>query len=344
MSGFAPLRYGILGAANIARQFTRGVAGSGEAVVVAVASRDAAKGAAFAAELGIPRHLGSYEALLSDPEVEAVYIPLPNDMHCEWAIKCAEAGKHVLCEKPLAMDVGEARAMFEAARKHGVMLAEAYPYMAQPQTLRVRQLLADGAVGRVQLITSAFGFPLVSPDGAPLGNPENIRLLPARGGGGLLDAGTYSVSMARIAAGERPVRAFAVKRDTQTGVDQTVVALLEFASGAVAQVSSSMATALHRHCIILGERGIIESDYSNHGPEGSLALRVKPGATRDVPFREESVAAGDGFRLEAETFARMVRLGAQHWKGASEAESIDTVLALSAIARSAREGGWVDVG
>jgi predicted dehydrogenase len=344
MTDFAPLRYGVLGAANIARQFTRGVAGSALATVDAVASRDGTKAAAFAAELAIPRHHASYEALLADPAIEAIYIPLPNDMHCEWAIRCAEAGKHILCEKPLAMDVAEARAMFDAARRHNVMLAEAYPYMAQPQTLEVRRLLAERLVGRIELITASFGFPLVSPDGAPLANPANIRLLPARGGGGLLDAGTYSVSMARIAAGERPTRALAVKRDTQTGVDQTVAALLQFPSGAIGQVASSMATALHRHAIILGERGIIETDYSNHGPEGSLTLRVKPGATRDIPFETRTTPAGDGFRLEAEAFARMVRQGPAHWNGASEAESIDTVLTLSAIARSAREGGWVEVG
>jgi hypothetical protein len=113
----APLRYGILGAANIARQFTRGVAGSALATVEAVASRDAAKAAAFAAELGIPRHHASYAALLADPAIEAIYIPLPNDMHCEWAIRCMEAGKHVLCEKPLAMNAAEARRMYDAARK-----------------------------------------------------------------------------------------------------------------------------------------------------------------------------------------------------------------------------------
>lgn len=344
MTEFAPLRYGVLGAANIARQFTRGVAGSTLATVDAVASRDGAKAAAFAAELAIPRHHASYEALLADPAIDAIYIPLPNDMHCEWAIRCAEAGKHILCEKPLAMDVAEARAMFDAARRHNVMLAEAYPYMAQPQTQEVRRLLAEGLIGPVQLITASFGFPLVAPDGTPLGDPANIRLLPARGGGGLLDAGTYSVSMARIAAGERPARALAVKRDTRTGVDQTVAALLQFPSGAIGQVASSMATALHRHAIILGARGIIETDYSNHGPDGALTLRVKPGPTRDIPFETRTVPAADGFRLEAEAFARMVRQGPAHWNGATEAESIDTVLTLSAIARSAREGGWVDVG
>jgi predicted dehydrogenase len=338
-----PLRYGILGAANIARQFTRGMAGSALATVDAVASRSAGKAAAFAAELGIPRHHASYEALLADPAIDAIYIPLPNDLHAEWAIKAADAGKHVLCEKPLAVTVAEARAMFSAALANNVHLAEAYPYMSQPQTLELRRLLAEGAVGRVQLITAAFGFGLVTAEGAPKGDPANIRLDPARAGGGLLDAGTYSMSMARIIAGERPTRAFAVGRYTQTGVDQTVVAMLEFPSGAIAQVTSSMSTSQHRHAVVVGDAGVIETSYSNHAPPEGLSLRVKRGVPGTIPFETMPVPGGDGFRAEGESFARMVREGAAAWNGASEAESIDTVLALSAIAKSARLGGWVEL-
>jgi xylose dehydrogenase (NAD/NADP) len=340
----APVRYGILGAANIARSFCRGLAGSALATAEVVASRDGAKAAAFAAEMGVPRHLASYEALLADPGIEAIYIPLPNDMHCEWAIRCAEAGKHVLCEKPLAMGAEEAGRMYDAARRAGVHLVEAYPYMSQPQTLRVRALLREGAIGQVQLITTAFGFALVAPDGTPLRDPANIRLLPERGGGGLLDAGTYSMSMARIIAGERPARVFATGRNTASGVDQTVVAIVEFPSGAVAQVSSSMSTAMHRHAVAVGSAGVIETSYSNHAPaDAKLTVRIKRGVPGTVAFETEEVDGGDGFRLEAESFARMVREGAQARDGCSEAESIDTALALAAIARSAREGGWVKV-
>ena len=342
MSGFLPVRYGVLGAASIARQFVRGVEGSALAVVSAVASRDAAKAAGFCAELGIGRHFGSYEALLADPEIEAVYIPLPNDLHAAWAIKACAAGKHVLCEKPLAVGAADARAMFAAARAHGVHLAEAYPYMSQPQTLRVRALLAEGAVGRVQLASAAFGFALVTPEGAAVGDPANIRLDPARAGGGLLDAGTYAVSMLRIATGERPTRVLASGRFTRSGVDQTVAALLEFPSGALGQISSSMATSSHRHATIVGDRGVIETGYANHLPaEGGLSLRIKRGAG-PVPFSTEAVAGADGFRLEAESFARLVRTGTG-WDGASEAESIDTALMLEAIAASLHTGGWVDL-
>jgi predicted dehydrogenase len=346
MSDLAPLRYGILGAANIARQFTRGVAGSTLAHVAAVASRDAARARAFASECGIPRSHGSYQALLDDPAIDAIYVPLPNDMHAEWAMRAVAAGKHVLCEKPLCLSAREARQMFAAARKHGVHLAEAYPYMSQPQTLRVRELIATGAIGRVQMVSSAFGFGLVTPDGVPKASAANIRLIPERGGGALLDAGSYSMSFARIATGERPARALAAQRFTQSGVDQTVAAILEFPSGAIAQVSCSMSAAFHRHAIIVGDAGVIETSYSNHAPAsgGTLSLRIRRGTAGTVPFETEEIPAGDGFRAEAESFARLVRLGPAQWNGATEAESVDTALALDAIAASAKVGTWVSVG
>ncbi len=338
----SPLRYGILGAANIARQFTRGVAGSPLATVTAVGSRGAEKAAAFAKELGIPRAHPTYEALLADPEIEAIYIPLPNDMHAEWAIKAMAAGKHVLCEKPLCMTGTEAHAMYAAARAHGVYLREAYPYMSQPQTLRLRELLADGTLGRVQIATAAFGFAIATADGVPTGDPANIRLVPARGGGALLDAGTYAMSLLRIATGERPTRLIATQRTTTTGVDQTIAATIEFPSGAIGQLTCSLSTAGHRHAVIIGDKGVVETGYSNHALTGTLPLRVKRGIAGPLPFETEDLPGGDGFRAEADSFATLVRTGAG-WNGASEAESIDIVLALEAIAASARSGRWVDI-
>src|SRR3984957_8030445 len=173
MVGFSPDRYGVLGAANIARQFTRGLAGSEVAVVDAVASRGAEKAASFAAELGIPRHFGSYEALLADPGIDAIYNPLPNDLHAEWSIRACEAGKHVLCEKPLAVTGSEARAMFAAARRHGVVLVEGFPYRAQPHASKLKELVAGDAIGRVQTMHAAFGFNLT--------DEANIRLDPTLG-------------------------------------------------------------------------------------------------------------------------------------------------------------------
>jgi hypothetical protein len=346
MTDFTPVRYGILGAANIARQFTRGLAGAPEAVVAAVASRGADKAQAFAAELGIPRFHASYEALLADPEIDAIYIPLPNDLHAEWAIRAAEAGKHVLCEKPLAMSGAEATSMYDAGRRCNVLIAEAYPYMSQPQTLKLRALIAEGAVGRVQMVMASFGFSLCTPEGVPHGDPANIRLDPTRGGGALLDAGTYAMSFVRLAMGERPSRALAVARPTQSGVDLTTMATLMFPSGGMAQITCTMGAAGHRFATVIGEAGVIETGYSNHGPtDGTgLSLRLKRDRAVIAPVETIAVDALDGFRAEAVSFARAIRLGAAEWNGASEAESVDTMLALKAIADSARDGGWVEIG
>jgi xylose dehydrogenase (NAD/NADP) len=345
MPEFSPVRYGVLGAANIARSFASGLAGSKVATVASVASRSADKAAAFAREMGIPRSHGSYDALLADPEIDAIYNPLPNDLHAEWTIKAAAAGKHVLCEKPLSVGAADAQAMFDAGRRYGVHVVEAYPYMSQPQTLRVRALLAEGAIGKIQLVTASFGFRLVTQDGAALGDPANIRLDPARAGGGLRDAGTYAMSFVRLAMGARPVRAMATARWTQSGVDQTIAATIEFDGGAIAQITSTMASAAHRHAVVIGDAGVIETSFSNHAPDsGILSLRIKRGAAGTVPFDTEELPGGDGFRAEGESFARMIRLGASAWNGATEAESLDTARALTAILASARaDGGWVKV-
>ena len=340
-----PLRIGILGCAAIAKKFITGLHGSTLAHVEAVASRRAETATAFAAEMGVPRSHASYEALLADPVIEAVYIPLPNDMHASWAIRAVEAGKHVLCEKPLALGVEAARSMFAAARARDRCLVEAYPYMAQPQTLRLRELLREGAIGRVQIVTAAFGFAICTPEGEPLGAADNIRFDPVRGGGALLDAGTYPMSLIRIAVGQRPRRVWATGTWTKSGVDLSVAATIEFPGGAIAQLACSMATASYRGATIMGESGAIETSYANHAmnSEPVLPLKLRRGALGTIPFETIDLPAGDGFRAEAESFARMVRLGPAEWNGASEAESIDTALSLDAILHSLRSGGWVDL-
>ena len=224
-----PLRIGILGAANIARYFIKDVRASRKVSVEAVASRNLERGKAFAAENGVPRVVPTYEALLADPAIDAIYNPLPNSLHAEWTIRATDAGKHVLCEKPIAGSATEARAMFEAARRNNVYVVEAYPYRAQPQTIKLRELLDAKAIGRLQLVYASFCF--------AMSNASNIRLDPALAGGSLMDAGSYPISLARMIAGERPVRVHAMARMAETGVDRTVVGSLEFASGLLAQIS-----------------------------------------------------------------------------------------------------------
>lgn len=332
-----PLRLGILGAANIARAFTSGVAPSRIVTVAAIASRGEDKAKAFAGECGIPRAFGSYEALLADPEIDAIYNPLPNSLHAEWSIRALEAGKHVLCEKPLAMNATEVRAMFAAAERCGRHLVEAYPYRAQPQTLKLAELLAEGAIGKVQLIRSSFGV--------AFSDKSNIRLKPEVGGGALLDAGSYAVSFALLAARERPERVSATARWSETGVDTTVAATLEFPGGALAQISCSFATAFHRHALIAGDAGTIETTYLNHPPMGGAPiLTLRRGATVATTPEIVEVAPGNGFLAEAESFQRMVAHGPQAWTGATPRQSIDIALTLDAILASARSGATVAVG
>ncbi len=330
------VRFGVLGAANIARQFIAAVANSSLVKVTAVASRDVAKGKAFAREVGVARACGSYEELLKDPDIDAGYVPLPNSLHAEWSIRAAEAGKHVLCEKPFSVTADEARAMFAAARAHGVQMVEAYPYMAQPQTLRLRELLSEGTIGEVRYIQATFGFTVAG--------TNNIRMVAALGGGALLDAGSYPVSLARIVAGERPARAFASAQWFGKGLDKTVAATLDFPSGKVAQIFCSLLTASHRHAMIAGENGAIITNYSNHAPpSGKLNLEVKRSREATAPYETLELPGGSGFLAEAESFAHLVAGRSELWSGATPEETTDIMLTLDAIAESARSGRAVEV-
>jgi len=327
----------VLGAASIARAFIAGVRPSARVGVTAVASRDADRARRFAAEVDVPRAFASYEDLLADPQVDAIYNPLPNSLHAPWSIRAARAGKHVLCEKPLAMSAAEATAMFDAARQHGVHLIEGYPYRAQPQTLKLLELAQTGAIGPLQLIQASFGFML-----AP---GPNIRRDPALGGGALMDVGTYPVSLVRTLAGERPSRVSAVAQWADSGVDRAIAATLEFASGLLAQVTGSFSTSLHREALIVGTGGSIRTPFLNHPPaDRPAALLLKRGTGRDAQEVPIEVPALNGFRAEAEAFEELIRSGAPGGPSRpsaalmSPAESVDTMWILEAILRSARSG------
>ena len=308
MSLSEALRIGILGTAKIARSFTQGVRPSKSVRVAAVASRDIGKAQRFAADTGIERHFGSYESLLADREIDAVYIPLPNSLHAEWTIRAARAGKHVLCEKPLAASAAEAHAMFDAARRHGVKLVEGYPYLAQPQTLKMRELLEAGAIGEPRLIQAGFGFTLT--------DRENIRLNPQLAGGALMDVGVYPVSLIRVIAGQRPARVQAAAHFTSdergAGVDSALAATLEFAGGLLAQVTCSFESALHRQALIVGSGGMIQTTFANHtSAEQPGILRLRAGAGKGIDSTVET-ASVNGFLAEAESFARLVKEGTAH--------------------------------
>lgn len=321
------LRIGILGAAKIAGSFMVGARASSKVEVVAVASRDPERGEAFARAHGIPRWM-SYDALIADREIDAVYNPLPNALHAAWSIAAARAGKHVLCEKPLAVGVAEVEAMFAAADAHGVMLVEAFPYLFQPQTLELERRIAAGEIGEVRTMFAAFGFTMA--------DAGNIRLDAALGGGALMDVGCYPVSFARQVFGRRPERVTAVARWAD-GIDQTLAATLEYPGGGIAQISCSFATAVHRRAIIAGSAGVIETDYHNHtdrAPEPSY--RIKRTTDWQAGFETVPVPSENGFRLELDAFADLVAREDRATERARRSASLDNAWTLAAITASAR--------
>jgi xylose dehydrogenase (NAD/NADP) len=330
----APLRFGILGTAKIARSFVAGVKLARSAAVVAVASRDAARAQDFAAELGIDAAYGSYEQLLRDPGVDAVYIPLPNSLHADWAIRAAQAGKHILCEKPIAASAVEARSMFEAARRAGVLLVEGFPFRAQPQTLRLQEMIAAGAIGTVRMIQASFGFTLAQ--------EENIRWSTPLAGGAVMDIGVYPICLVRMIAGVRPTRVTASAQwaGTDDGVDRAVAATLQFADGLSAQIACSFDACLHRQALIVGSAGVLQTTYLNHTTAtlpGSLQWRRGSDARAVDSIIETPVA--NGFQAEVDAFVAAVRHDPAQWSGATAEESIDNMLTIEALLRSARAGG-----
>jgi predicted dehydrogenase len=335
---FSALRIGILGCANIAKQFVRDIAPSRQIEAAAVASRSLDNAAAFASAHRIPRHFGSYEQLLADRDIDAVYIPLPNSLHAEWAIKAAAAGKHVLCEKPLAFTGAEAKAMFDAARKHGVVLLESFPYYFQPQTKALLRLIGDDVIGEVRLVQASFGFNLAHAQ-------NNIRLAPDLGGGSLLDAGSYPLSMIRLAMGSAPKRVQAHASWSPDGVDISMSATLFYEDGRRAQLCCAMDTAAHRLATIVGSKGVIETEYLNHTaaevgshPFGYLPsrMRVRRGTMSTIAFEETTSDTGSGFLFAAEAFAQLVRKRDAAVLDQARAASLDNAATLEALLQSAR--------
>ena len=340
----APLRLGILGCANIAKQFVRDVAPSPSVSIQAVASRDLSKAQSFAQTFGIPHVHASYEALLDDARIEAIYIPLPNSLHAEWAVRALQAGKHVLCEKPLALNLAEVTRMFAAARQHGVMLLESYPYWFQPQTRDLVAHLHADTIGQVRSVQASFGF--------TLGNPlTNIRMKPELGGGALLDAGSYPISLIRLVMGCAPERVMAHANWADTGVDISMNATLWYADGRSAQMSCAMNAANHRRATIVGSDGAIETEYLNHTssttthPWGYLPsqLRVRRGIANTIAFEDIQSATGSGFQFAAEAFSQVVRTQDHAAIDRAAAASHDIAATLDAIRLSAQTGQAVNL-
>lgn len=246
------VKWGVLSTANIGRaRVNPAIQASRNGELVGVASRDKERAREFANHHNIETAYGSYQELLEDERIEAVYIPLPNSLHHEWTIRAAGAGKHILCEKPLALNARQCLEMQQAAQTHGVKLMEAFMYRFHPRTRRVIEMVRQGAIGEARILRSSFTFCVTKPD--------NIRLNQALGGGALMDVGCYCVNISRTLAGSEPLQVQAFSRVGSSGVDLELVGTLRFPSGLIAQFD----------CALTVER---REEYEIAGPEASLRV------------------------------------------------------------------------
>jgi predicted dehydrogenase len=298
----AELRWGVLSTAGIAREkVIPGIQRADRCRVVAIASRDASRAAQVAQEVGIPTAHGSYEALLGDPNVDAVYIPLPNHLHAEWAIAAARAGKHVLCEKPLALTSDDAERMVEVAEAEGVQLMEALMYRLHPSWLAVRELVASGRIGRLVAVQSWFSY--FNDD------PADIRNIQAVGGGALYDIGCYGVNLSRMLFGAEPIRVEAsILRDPKSGVDILAAGLLEFEDG-VATFSCSTRAEDDQRVHVYGTDGRISIGIPfNIPPDRPTHIYLTHGGDPPVNPATETITfeAADPYSVEAALFASAI--------------------------------------
>ena len=281
-----PVRWGLLSTARINERLIPPLRRSERSNLLAVASRDEKRARAYAAKWNIPRAYGSYDALLADSEIDVVYVSLPNSDHAEWSIKCARAGKHILCEKPLALIPEDVERMAGAARESGVILQEAAMYRFHPQTHKVRELVAAGVIGELRFIQCNFGFTLI--------NDPDIRREPEKGGGALWDIGSYPVSFARTMAGENPVAVAGWQLPSDRGVDMDFGGQLHFSAGILAQFTCSFQTLTHWEAKLIGSQGYIHLDLPWQNQVGAKArvevVRAGVGATTTFGDSREQLA------------------------------------------------------
>jgi predicted dehydrogenase len=327
------LRFGVLGCAAIAvHKVIPAIQRSTRAEVVAIASRDADRAAATAAELGIGRHHGSYDDLLADPDVEAVYIPLPNHLHAAWTLRAAAAGKHVLCEKPLALDTTEAAAMIDGCRQAGVTLMEAFMYRLHPMWTRVHDLVTSGAIGDLQAIQAFFSYRNV--------DPENIRNIAAYGGGALMDIGCYPINVARWMFGEEPTNVVgSVRIDPAFGTDVLSSAVLDF-GGRHATFACSTQIEDDQRVHLVGTEGrlLVEIPFNIPPDRPTRIIRAAGGDPPVAPAIDViTVPPADPYTVQADAFSAAIREGAP--VPIPPEDALGTLGVIERIRRSAREGG-----
>ncbi|MCB9118365.1 MAG: Gfo/Idh/MocA family oxidoreductase [Caldilinea sp.] len=321
------IRWGILSTANIARAAViPAIQAAANNEVIAVASRDAGRAADFAGKLGIPRAYGSYEALLDDDAIDAVYIALPNSLHFAWTVNAAAAGKHILCEKPLALDAAQCIEMGDAAEEGGVLLMEAFMYRFHPQITAALDLVHEGAIGELHHMHAAFTFRVT--------DPANIRLQADLGGGSLMDVGCYCINALRTFAGREPVEVQATAAWHANGVDERMAGLLSFDDGLTGQFDAALDLARRETFLAAGTEATLDLPRAYLPGAGDTTVRIRK-SYADVS--EQTIAGCDEYQLMVEHFADCVRTGQPPRYGPAEAACNMTV--IEALYRSARAGG-----
>jgi predicted dehydrogenase len=321
------VRWGILGAARIADGVAQAIAAADGAKLAAVASRDPRRAAAFAAKHSCRAH-ASYEALLDDPTIDAVYVPVPTALHAEWALRCAEAGKPALVEKPFAMSAAEARRVFTAFAERSLPVGEALMYHFHPLTRRARALIADGALGPLRALRSTFVTAIAAPD--------DIRWRRETGGGALRDLGCYCVSVLRLLAGAEPTTLAAIQSEASAGVDAAFAGTLHFPGGALGWFGCAMRGAFDCSYEAIGDDGILRVDRGAMVAWPGEAFRIA--LARGDRREEIDVPSENHYRLMIESFSRAVsgieRYGIPPEETLANLEVMDQLLGASTPRRA----------
>ena len=318
------LQWGMLSTARINQALFPPLRASPRNQLLAVASRTQESAERYAQEWKIPRAHGSYEALLADPEIDVIYNPLPNHLHAEWTIKAVEAGKHVLCEKPLALSVDEVNAMEAAARQTDRVVTEAFMYRHHPQTVKVQELVKNGFIGDVKLIRGSFTY-VLSRDG-------DVRLDPALGGGSIWDVGCYPISYARMIVGANPAEVFGWQVTGPTGIDDTFVGQMKFENDIYAQFDSSFAIPFHTFMEIIGSEGSLHIPVPFKPETEEEIYLTRGGKTETLKIKGAPLYVG-----EVEDMADAILLGREPRISLADSRAnVAVICALLASATSQR--------
>jgi predicted dehydrogenase len=327
------VRWGILGTANIAvKKVIPAMQAGNFCEIIGIASRNLEKAKRSALELNIPRFFGSYEELLADKEIEVVYIPLPNNLHVEWSIKAAEAGMHVLCEKPIALNAGEVRKLIEIRDKTGIKIQEAFMVLTHPKWLAVRELIRKGRIGKLEAITGFFSY--FNQD------ESNIRNKQELGGGALMDIGCYCINISRFIFQDEPSRVSGlIKTDSETGIDKLTSAIMDFPGGHATFTCSTQLVPFQR-MQFFGSKGRIEVQIPFNIPTDTpTKIIIDDGSdlySRNV--KTIDFAACDQYTIQGDLFSKAIRDDSE--QAISLEDSLKNMAVIDAVFRSAETGNW----